>query len=236
MSIQAVSPGILPDRSRPPSTQHVPSGLPSITLRHGQVLWLLTKLGFADNVNKHTFHVYIKSLRKLGVPFGRRKFRSERGNKLARYSYYEIMELALILSLRVYQVIPDSVLKEIARHRALLSKFYHKAYSQRRRARGRPITIAASADRPIEMRGLFLDLNMKFSGGQLAHFGPPKLLSPERALAVLIESTAPSRRFLPLNLSMLSEQIIALMVLAPNVNSGRAPRHYQTKRKHAAFE
>jgi hypothetical protein len=206
-----------------PLAHLLPISLPAITLRHGQVLWLLTKLGFAEGITQHTFHVYVKSLRRLGIPFGQKKFRSENGNRLAYYSYLQIMELALALSLRVYQVIPDPVLKEVVRHRAILCKFYIKAYSRRRGGEGTPIIVPVNARERIEIRGLFLDLNIRFSGGQLVHFGPPKLLTPAKALSLFIESTAPVRRFPPINLSLLSEQVVALTVLAPNIRSGPQP-------------
>lgn len=198
----------------------LPDKLPTIRLRHGQVIWLLTELGFAEGVTRHTFHVYVKSLRKLGIPFGRQKFRTKLANKLAEYSYLHVMELALTLSLRVYHVVPDAVLKQIVRYRSQLCRYYKKAYSRRRSGEGRPIIINVKHRQRMELRGLFLDLNIKFSGGKLLRFGPPKLLPPSKTLALFVESTAPSRRFLPLNLSRLSEHVTALSLLAPTVRSG----------------
>jgi hypothetical protein len=45
----------------------LPTKLPQITLRHGQVMWLRTKLGYRGTVRRSAFHEYIKSLRKLGT-------------------------------------------------------------------------------------------------------------------------------------------------------------------------
>lgn len=201
----------------------LPSRLPEISLRHGQVIWLLTELGFAEGVTRHTFHVYIKSLRKLGIPFGREKFRTKARNRLAYYDYLQIMELSLVLSLRVYHVVPDSILKEIVRYRRTLSSFYRRAYSRRRSGQGRPIIAQINFRQQMELRGLFLDLNLRFSGGRLLHFGPPRLLPPSKALECFGKSTAPARGFLPLNLSLLAEQVVALGLLAPTVRSGPRP-------------
>lgn len=220
MAAKNESVAIPADWSLWPLAHLLPNRLPPIRLRHGQVIWLLTELGFGEGVSRHTFHVYIKSLRKLGIPFGRERFLTGRRRRLAHYSYIQIMELALALSLRVYHVIPNSILKEIVRHRSLLCRFYERAYSRRRSGEGRPIVVHVKNRQRIELRGLFLDLNIKFSGGQLLHFGPLKLLPPAKALSLFGESATPSRRFLPFNLSLLSEQVIALALLAPVIRSG----------------
>ena len=80
---------------------------PRIRLRHGQAIWLLTELGYRGAASRDTFYEYIKSLRKIGIPFGREKFVTKhRGRRLAGYSYCHLMELAIALSLRVYHVGP----------------------------------------------------------------------------------------------------------------------------------
>jgi hypothetical protein len=194
--------------------------LPQIKLRHGQVLWLLTELGYRGTVSANTFYEYIKSLRKLGIPFGHEKFQTKHRRRLADYSYCHVMELALTLSLRVYHVVSDSVLRGIIRCRSPLYRLYRKAYAQRCSGTGAPIVMKVNGRKPIEFRGLFLDLNIKFSGGDLVHFGPPKLLSSAEALGRFNQSIAFARPLLPMNLSRLSEEIIALALRAPNIRSG----------------
>jgi hypothetical protein len=44
-------------------------GVPRLALTHGQTLWLLSELGFREGVTASTFNHYVKSLRRLGVPF-----------------------------------------------------------------------------------------------------------------------------------------------------------------------
>jgi len=196
---------------------------PEIRLRYGQVMWLLTELGYSAGVSRNTLHEYLKALRKLGIPFGRVKFKDKHKRKLAEFSYCHVMELAIVLSLRVYHVIPDSVLKGIVHHRVELRKLYERAYQQRRSGAGSPLIVEAKKHVPVELRGLFLDLNIKFSGGRLLRFGPPKLLSPIEVLELFNAGAAAERTFLPMNLSLLSEKIVTLALAAPRIRSGPLP-------------
>jgi hypothetical protein len=198
----------------------LPDKLPSIRLRHGQALWLLSELGYRGSVSTDTFYEYVKSLRKLGIPFGHEKFRTKHKRRLADYTYCRIMELAVTLSLRVYHVVPDSVLKGIVRYRSRLDRLYRRAYAQRYSGAGRPVVIEPEGGRPIVFRGLFLDLNIEFSSGQLVRFGPPKLLSAIEALQRFHRTTEPARPLLPMSLSILSEKIISAALQAPDIHSG----------------
>lgn len=189
-----------------------PKVLPPIKLHHGEAVWVLARLGFQGKASKSTFYEYIKSLRKLRTPFehGRIGF-GRRG--LANYSYCHLMELALVLTLRVYHVVPDSILAEIIRYRRTLYRCYHRAYADRElRAR---IRVQASKHAPIEVRGAFLDLQINFSGGTLTGFGPPRMLSPFEGLAAFAEHDIAARALLPINISLLSERLVATALRAP---------------------
>jgi hypothetical protein len=70
------------------------------------------------------------------------------------------------------------------------------------------------------MRGLFLDLQINFSGGALVSFGPPRLLTPAEALATFAECDLAARAFLPVNLSLLAERVVALALRAPAIRRG----------------
>jgi hypothetical protein len=61
------------------------------------------------------------------------------------------MELATVLSLRVYHVVPDAVLKGIASHRRQLYRLYRRAYAERRSGAGKPTVITVGACEPIEL-------------------------------------------------------------------------------------
>jgi hypothetical protein len=138
----------------------LPTRSPSIRLRHGQVLWLLTELG------------------------------------------------------------ADVILRGIASHREQLYRFYRRAYAERRSGAGKSILIITEDCRPIELRGLYLDLNIEFAGGRLVRFGPPKLLSSTETLLRFSKNAVSGRAFLPLALSLLSERVAALALRAPEIRSG----------------
>jgi hypothetical protein len=197
--------------------QVLPKKLPHIKLRYGQVMWLLTELGCGDAVSRSAFHEYMKSLRKLGIPFGQERFQTKHRRRLAEHSYCHVMELAVVLSLRVYHVVPDSVLHGVIRYRSRLHQFYRRAYALRCSGPGKPIVIKVDSHEAIELRGLYLDLGIRFSGGRLMRFGPPKLLSSSEALRKFSRATGP---FLPMSLSLISERVVALAQRAPEIHSG----------------
>jgi hypothetical protein len=49
------------------------------------------------------------------------------------------MELALVLSLRVYYVVPDVLVAEIIRYRRKLNSHYRRAYAERLDGIGMPV-------------------------------------------------------------------------------------------------
>ncbi len=207
--------------TRSQAPHDLPKSLPDIELRHGEALWVMARLGFQGAASKSTFYEYIKSLRKLGTPFERGKIGYGRKAK-ANYTYCHLMELALALTLRVYHVVPDSILMEIVRHRRGLNRLYRRAYAERCTGLGAALTIKTGSGL-IHIRGAFLDLNINFSGGKLASFGPPKLLSPFEALTLFVERDVAARALLPINLSLLSERLVSTALIAPTINTG--PRH-----------
>jgi hypothetical protein len=203
---------------KPPAS--LPRTLPKINLNHGQALWLLSQLGFRGTASESTFREYIKSLRKLGTPFEPRKIGLLRRGH-ANYHYNQLMELALTLTLRVYHVVPDSLLKQIIRNRSSLNRHYRRAYAQRCTGIGAPLVLEGTGWIPISARGVFLDLQVDFSGGRLVSFGPPRLLTPLEALRVFADRDLATRALLPINLSLIAERVVEL-------SRSVALRHRQT--------
>jgi hypothetical protein len=197
----------------------LPRTLPRIRLHHGEAIWVLARLGFQGAAPRSTFYEYIKSLRKIGTPFDRHRNRSARRG-LADYLYGHLMELALVLSLRVYHAVPDSVLAEVIQSRETLYRFYRRAYSERMTGIGAAIVLEAAGRRPICLRGAFLDLKIEFNGGKLQSFGPPKLLSPFEAISVFAQRDVAARALLPINLSGLSERLVSVALHAPLIRRG----------------
>ena len=128
--------------------------LPDIRLHHAEALWVLSELGFRGCRSAATFNEYIKSLRKLGIPFPRGEI-GYAGRSMANYSYFHLMELALVLSFRVYHVVPDSLLTKIARHRKALYRHYRTAFEQRNSELGAPVTFNVTGSSPVRVRGVF---------------------------------------------------------------------------------
>jgi hypothetical protein len=200
--------------------EQLPKVLPLIKLHHGEAVWVLARLGFQGKASKGTFYEYIKSLRKLGTPFEHGTIGHGRRG-LANYSYCHLMELAVVLTLRVYHAVPDSILTEIIRYRRTLYRHYRRAYADRElRAR---ISVQASKRVPIEVWGIFLDLQINFSGGTLTSFGPPRLLSPFEGLAAFAKRDIAARALLPINISLLSERLVSTALRAPLIRSGPRP-------------
>ena len=200
----------------------LPKTLPKLQLHHGEALWVLSQLGFQGGADTATFYAYIRSLIHLGTPF-------EHGNDglkrhgLANYSYDHLMELALALTLRVYQNLPNAILTGIVRYRQTLYRCYRRAYNERMSGLGAPIKVQAAGAEPLTLRGAFLDLRIDSSGPELLAFGPPRLLSPKNALSVSVERETAARSLLPINLSILSERLVSTALQAPPIRRGPRP-------------
>ena len=194
------------------AADHLPTKVPDIRLHHGRAVWVLTEAGFRGTATASTFNYYIKSLRKLGVPFARGEKRARAG-RLIDYTYDHLMELAVVLTLRVYNVVPDALLREVGQFRGDLHRAYTQAYLHRRTGIGAPID-AQFGRRGFSARGVFLDLQIEYAGGQLTRFGPPKLLSPFEALVAFAGAEQPARPHHPIRLSALSESVVHLALAA----------------------
>jgi hypothetical protein len=190
----------------------LPKQLPEIRLHHGRAVWVLSEAGFRGTATMSTFNYYVKSLRKLGVPFAHGAA-PERTGRLVDYTYENLMELAVVLTLRVYNAVPDTLLGEVGKFRRELNRAYVQAYLHRRSGLGAPIR-ARLGRRILTLKGVFLDLQIEFAGGQLTGFGPPKLLSPFEAIATFAEGEQPARSHHPIHLSALSERVMQFALVA----------------------
>jgi hypothetical protein len=106
----------MPRLHRPIQRANEERQVPQLALSHGQAIWLLTELGLRGSVSKSTFNHCVKSLRRLGIPIGRRKGESRRGPAVA-YNFEDLMELTVALLLRVYGILPDVVTRGLSSFR-----------------------------------------------------------------------------------------------------------------------
>ena len=197
--------------------------VPDVAMTHGQAVWVLSAMGFSEGVTKSTFNHYIKSLRKLGLPFARGEH-AERPGRLVHYSYNHLMELSVALTLRIYGTLPDRVLEGIIQFRRDLYALYRRAYLEYDTGLGAVVSISAKNRSRFEMSGLYLDLRIRFGGGRILEFGPPRVLSPFEAIRVYSKLDTPGRAHLPFNLSAMAINLVDLTVAAPKMRGG-SPDH-----------
>ncbi|MBU6463494.1 MAG: hypothetical protein KGR71_12975 [Proteobacteria bacterium] len=191
------------DPDRPSET----GGLPHLALTHGQTIWLMKELGLQHGATTSTFNYYIKSLRKLGIPFEVGKGQSE-GRRHVTYNSEELMELAIALLLRVYGTLPDIVVAGLRNFREDLRPIYREAFREAMTRRIPAVKISERQGRHDAVKGLFLDLNIRYTAGQMIVFGPPAVLSPFEAIRAFAHSEMPGRSYLPLNVAAVAEMII----------------------------
>jgi hypothetical protein len=203
-------------------------GVPHLALTHGQTIWLMRELGLHRGVTTSTFNYYIKSLRKLGIPFEVGKGQSE-GHRHVTYDSEELMELAVALLLRVYGILPDIVVEGLRSFRDELRPIYREAYVEAVTRRSPAARISEPRGRQDAVSGLFLDLNIRYSAGQMIVFGPPRALSPFEAVRAFARSEMPARSYLPLNVAAVAEMIIEHTRVLPG-------RRRRTATKRAASE
>jgi hypothetical protein len=194
---------------------------PQLALTHGQTIWLLSELGFHRGVTASTFNYYIKSLRKLDIPFDKGKGQSE-GHRHITYDFEELMELSLALLLRVYGTLPDSVVMGLRRFRNQLRPIYRQAYSECKDPHLQSARIVGTDSRSVTINGLYLDLNIRYSAGRMVEFGPPRVLSAFDAAALYITAEVPARAYLPLNLSGIADMIVSRTHTLPAKRRARA--------------
>ena len=194
-------------------------GVPALALTHGRALWVLGALGFSDGISAQTFNYYIKSLRKLGIPF----VRGESGlgtGRLAHYSYDHMMELGVALTLRVYGILPDPVVAGLIRFRQDFYALYHQAYLDATDGLGAPVRVHARGQAEVRMSGVYLDMQIRYVRGQILEFGPPRAVSPFDALRLFAATKRVGRPHVPLNLSALALDVVASAQRAPNIRRG----------------
>ncbi|MDA8248551.1 hypothetical protein [Acidiphilium sp.] len=194
--------------------------VPDLSLSYGQVVWLLETTGFSAGALDPTFQHYIKSLRKIGLPFRRGEPGLDCG-RLARYAFDHVMDLAVALHLRVYGTLPDAVAEGLIAARATLHGFYRRAYLEHATGLGARIEVTAQGRSGFAMSGVWLDLRLRYAGGRCLGFGPPRLLSPFEALRVFATADEAARAHSVFNLSELAVRLVAASLRCPGMRDMR---------------
>ena len=172
------------------SFDELPKMLPELKLHHGQTLWLLTELGFRGAATQRTFYEYIKSLRKLGVPFDADEIGHAQRGPSKNYSYYHLMELALALTLRVYHVVPDSVLMEVISHRKRLYGTTDVRMPSAPPGGANLLSSKSTVGRPFEYVGFFWTFSSTSRVGNSSNSVRPSQFRPTRPFPFLLSATS----------------------------------------------
>jgi hypothetical protein len=213
----------MPKRDPSLSQDQLPDAIPRLALTHGQAIWLMGELGFRQGVSTSTFNYYIKSLRKLGIPFEIGKGQSE-GHRHVTYDFEELMELTVALLLRVYGTLPDTVVAGLRNFRDDLRPIYRQAYLDSLHRNYPAARVSTPYGGRIMIEGLFLDLNIRYSAGHMTEFGPPRAISPFEAVSAFARPPIPARPHLPLNVTAVAEMIVGQSRVAPSIRRGRGAR------------
>jgi hypothetical protein len=190
--------------------------VPDLSLSFGQVVWVLEAAGFSAGAPDVTFQYYIKSLRRLGLPFRRGEPGLDHG-RLAQYAFGHLMDLAVALHLRVYGTLPDPVAEGLLAARETLHGFYRRAYLEHASGLGARSEVAAQGRAGFTMSGVWLDLRLRYAGGHYLGFGPPRLLSPFEALRVFAAGEETVRTQPPFNLSALAVRLVEASLRCPRM-------------------
>jgi hypothetical protein len=182
--------------------------VPELALSHGQTLWLMDQLGLRHDVSASTFNHYVKSLRKLGIPFDKGKGQSE-GRRPVTYDFEDLMELTIALILRVYGTFHGTIVTGLRQFLVELRPMYRQGYLDSLKRLYPATRLSERGGDSIKSSGLYLDLNIRYSLSQTIEFGPPKLLSPFEALKAYALSECPATSYLPLNISLVAQMIVA---------------------------
>lgn len=190
--------------------------VPDLSLSYGQVVWVLEAAGFSAGAPDTTFQHYIKSLRKIGLPFRRGEPGLDHG-RLAHYTFEPLMDLGVALQLRVYGTLPDPVAEGLIAARAALHGFYRRAYLEHATGIGSRIEVTAQGRKGFAMSGVWLDLRLRYAGGRCLGFGPPQILSPFEALQAFATAERTVRTQPPFNLSALAVRLVAASLRCPRM-------------------
>lgn len=198
------------------STQVEPS---TLTLTHGQILWVLARGNEPSQELKET----VKYLRKLGVPFSKKSLGVGRGSTVT-YRFEHLMELSVALLLRGRGMDLRDIAFALRHLRSELSPLYFQATAAApKKGFGAPVTFRwdgmAEDERPIVVEGIYVDLGLYLQNGRWhrAMFRPMGPVEAVRALKTMGRDLS-YRGFIAL--SKLARLMLGLAQNAPEIRRG----------------
>ena len=192
----------------------------TISVTHGQAVWVLSNMGFRTGDSESAFNSYIKYLRRNGLPFAKEELGVGTGHNVV-YQYDHLMELAVALALRAQAILPRDIVQILAESRSKLRPIYRRAYNERDSGLGKTIEVAIPRRLPFMMNGVWLDLQLSYVETGFLLVGEPKALSPADALELFgTVNRAKHMRGL-MNLSELADDVVNFATNAPEIRRGR---------------
>ena len=104
--------------------------VPRLSLTHGQLAWVVALGQFLPPPRWRHLMAQLRYLRQLGIPFREAQRGKGRGHRI-RYSYDELMEVAVGLYALRQDVRPHVIAKILLRNRARLRRVYREALAER---------------------------------------------------------------------------------------------------------
>lgn len=125
------------------------------------------------------------------------------------------MELAIALSFKFPRTLGWAVVGVLAEYRPGLRSTYRRAYLERDSGLGQPVQLLISGHEPIEIRGIYLDMNFQFVNDCLTSDGP-RALGPAEAVYAFLGQSHHARVGTPLPISALASEIVTVAATVPS--------------------
>lgn len=194
--------------------------VPKIAVTHGQAVWALWHLFDGASMPDQAFNSYVKYLRRAGIPFDSRELGVGAGTNVV-YVYEHLMDLAVALFLKSQAILRKDVVEVLAHHRDELRSVYRLAWTERETELGKPVWVRIGVKDKFRLRGVYLDLGLRYVEEGLLTTTGPKALGP--AAYIRAAGTQHRRQYFrdPIPLSELAIDIVKLAKAAPEIKRGR---------------
>jgi hypothetical protein len=131
------------------------------------------------------------------------------------------MELAVALALRTQGILSRDIVGLLAFHRTLLRAHYRKAWLERDSGLGAPMKVVIDGTAERQMRGNYLDLQLRYDSRGPLTMREPQLIGPVDAFDHYMGFHQQVYPRPPLPISQFAEDIVRLAGDAPEVKRGR---------------
>ena len=139
----------------------------------------------------------------------------------AVYRFEHIMELAVALLFHRQAILKKDTIVLLAQLRDELTPIYRRAWLEQDRGLGSRASIKVGQAKPFTASGIWLDLGLRYSPGQVLTTTGPKPLGPAGAVRELVRVDRQRYFRDPINISDLAAAVVKHSKKAPEVRRGR---------------